>query len=187
MCEVATGQRTAGRVAGVWIKLATFPASKATRQFQQTCISNTFEMYLTLALTLNIPRFSFLQHNVWMLLPPEKGSRQEILSKRNPAPIFKFTALIELRIFILWFLSIPEHLQFAYPRLRHLQSMQRLLLLKKHLWGRGKRAGGVWSNFSELAPTTTHNHPWRGFSPHASVFGRPQKTRLEWMGAQVPF
>lgn len=58
LSEVATGQRTAGRVAGVWIKLATFPASKATSQFQQTCISNTFEMYLTLALTLNIPRFS---------------------------------------------------------------------------------------------------------------------------------
>lgn len=61
---------------GVWIKLATFPTSKAMRQFQQIDIRNTFEMHLTLALTLNIQKFILLQHNVWVLLPPAKGSGQ---------------------------------------------------------------------------------------------------------------
>lgn len=61
---------------GVWMKLATFPTSKAMRQFQQTYIRNTFEMHLTLALTLNIQRFILLQHNVWILLLPGNGSGQ---------------------------------------------------------------------------------------------------------------
>lgn len=60
----------------VWIKLETFPASKAMRQFQQTCIRNTFEMHLTLALTLIIQGFVLFQHDVWILLPPEKGNGQ---------------------------------------------------------------------------------------------------------------
>lgn len=42
-----------------------------------------------------------------------------------------------------------------YPQLRHLQSMQRLLLLKEHLGGYGKCAGGYQSNFSELMSTIT--------------------------------
>lgn len=42
-----------------------------------------------------------------------------------------------------------------YPQLRHLQSMQRLLLLKEHLGGYGKRAGRYGSNFSELMATIT--------------------------------
>lgn len=84
----------------VQIKLATFPTSKRMKQFQQTCIRNTFEMYLTLALTLNIQRFILLQQNVWILWPPGKGNGQQILSKRNPAPVLEFIPLIELRILI---------------------------------------------------------------------------------------
>lgn len=70
----------------------------------------------------------------------------------------EFTALIELKIFILWFLSTVEHLEFVYPQLRHLQSMQRLLLLKEHLGGYGKWAGGDWSNFSEPLHAS---HTWQ--------------------------
>lgn len=42
-----------------------------------------------------------------------------------------------------------------YPQLRHLQSMQKLLLLKELLGGYGRCAGGYWSNFSELVSTIT--------------------------------
>lgn len=55
-----------------------------------------------------------------------------------------------------------EHLEFVYPQLRHLQSMQRLLLLKEHLGGYGKSAGGYWSNFSEPMSTITRK-------PHLAV------------------
>lgn len=43
--------------------------------------------------------------------------------------------------------------------------MQRLLLLKKHLGGRGKRAGGIWSGFGELSSTITHKPPLAGVLP----------------------
>lgn len=79
----------------VQIKLETFPTSKAMRQFQQTCIRNTFEMHLTLALTLIIQRFVSFQHDVWILLPPGKGNGQQTLPKRNPAPILEFIASIK--------------------------------------------------------------------------------------------
>lgn len=52
-----------------------------------------FEMYLTLALTLNIQGLVLLHHKVWILLPPGKGSGQQILSMRNPTAILRFTAL----------------------------------------------------------------------------------------------
>lgn len=105
-------------------------------------------MYLTLALTLNIQRFILLQQNVWILWPPGKGNGQQILSKRNPAPVLEFIPLIELRILNFYdFLSILEHLKSVYPRLRHSQSMQRLLLLKEHLGGYAECTGGHWSHF----------------------------------------
>lgn len=109
MSEVTTGQRMGlggGGVVGLFIflfgvcvcvqiKLETFPTSKAMRQFQQTCIRNTFEMHLTLALTLIIQRFVSFQHDVWILLPPGKGNGQQTLPKRNPAPILEFIASIK--------------------------------------------------------------------------------------------
>lgn len=102
LSKVTPGQSMVGReqlaASFWWVDKTgyTFPDCKAKRQFQQT-IRNSFEMHLTLTVTLNIQRFVSSQHKVWIFCLQEKARN---IIQEKPCTHLRIYST-EFKIFIL--------------------------------------------------------------------------------------
>lgn len=141
---------------------STFPASKAMGQFHQT-IRNSFEMHLTLTITLNIQQFVSSQHKVWIFCLQEKA--MDIIQEKPCTHLRIYST--EFKNFITFVFKIhPERhkmcVSSAQAFTRHVETVTTQGTIDEAL---ENALVGIWSHFCDLMATMSCKTPLAGVFP----------------------